>query len=689
MAHSSTFKRVIFVVAALVLLFISSLDLRAQTTYKRHALIEEVTGQWCGYCPLGAWYMDSIHTYMPDNAVIISWHNQDDMESQDSKTFHANFGVSSWPGAFLNRYYLFGFGEVTSAQGYQEVQFGQNFGLFQQAATFAKQASPVDFRLVNVQYVSSTRTLDFDVDVTPVTASSLPTEDTAQYMVLAVLTEDGIQAYQHDYGLDGNDNPSDIDPFTHNDVGRKSISSVAGDNITLGLKIPTTALPIRKHYSIAINAAWNADKIKVKAAIFAAAPKNKSPKTDYVFDAGMTKDYVTTYPEQAPAAEWVVLPTAKTTVSGKTPLSIVWARGGSTSTNAKLDYTVDGGVTWNPIIASTSQSPYAWTIPQTAFNKTAQIRVSDATSAAISGVSEPFLMPNAPTPGTMTITKPAAGDVLTGGASYSIMMTESNLAAPITFEYSVDGTTWSPIGSLNVEGNTISWSVPNVASTMATVRATDANSVKATSGVFSITKTTNAGAITSVKVNNLDINSHIANDVATTVTWTTNGGNVGANLIVEYSMDNGTTWTAIGSPVLPTVTSVDWTTPATGYSASAFVRVRSADADKQTVSGSFGPFTIGQSAGVYMTSANGYSITNYPNPFGGATTIKFELPIRTYVTIRIQDELGREIDKLVTENLDAGVHMVPYNAANLSAGIYTYTLEAGATKLVGKMSVVK
>jgi hypothetical protein len=69
---------------------------------------------------------------------------------------------------------------------------------------------------------------------------------------------------------------------------------------------------------------------------------------------------------------------------------------------------------------------------------------------------------------------------------------------------------------------------------------------------------------------------------------------------------------------------------------------------------------------------------NYPNPFNPSTTIKFELPKASQVTLTVYDILGREVSVLVNEKKDAGVHEVKFNAAGLASGIYFYKLQAGS-----------
>jgi len=65
---------------------------------------------------------------------------------------------------------------------------------------------------------------------------------------------------------------------------------------------------------------------------------------------------------------------------------------------------------------------------------------------------------------------------------------------------------------------------------------------------------------------------------------------------------------------------------------------------------------------------------NYPNPFNPKTTISYELPVMSEVSIKISTILGGEIVTLVNENQNAGLHKVEFGGSDLPSGIYFYTL---------------
>jgi hypothetical protein len=80
---------------------------------------------------------------------------------------------------------------------------------------------------------------------------------------------------------------------------------------------------------------------------------------------------------------------------------------------------------------------------------------------------------------------------------------------------------------------------------------------------------------------------------------------------------------------------------------------------------------------------------NYPNPFNPMTTIDFDVPVATHITITLFDVLGREVQTLLNENVEAGYRQVPLDASSLSSGIYFYRMQAGSFVSTRKAVVLK
>ncbi len=68
---------------------------------------------------------------------------------------------------------------------------------------------------------------------------------------------------------------------------------------------------------------------------------------------------------------------------------------------------------------------------------------------------------------------------------------------------------------------------------------------------------------------------------------------------------------------------------------------------------------------------------NYPNPFNPATTIAFDLPFVSNVTLKIYNILGQEVATLLDkQELEEGAQELSFDAANFSSGVYLYRITA-------------
>ena len=81
---------------------------------------------------------------------------------------------------------------------------------------------------------------------------------------------------------------------------------------------------------------------------------------------------------------------------------------------------------------------------------------------------------------------------------------------------------------------------------------------------------------------------------------------------------------------------------------------------------------------------------NYPNPFNPTTTIRFDIPIASVVTIKIYDIRGQEVASFLNgKYVDPGSYELHFDASGLSTGIYIYRITAGTYQNVKKMMLLK
>jgi len=67
---------------------------------------------------------------------------------------------------------------------------------------------------------------------------------------------------------------------------------------------------------------------------------------------------------------------------------------------------------------------------------------------------------------------------------------------------------------------------------------------------------------------------------------------------------------------------------------------------------------------------------NYPNPFNRSTRIDFEIPEKSFVSLKVYNLLGQEVAVPAEKEFSAGVHSVTFDASHLAGGMYLYKIKA-------------
>lgn len=82
-------------------------------------------------------------------------------------------------------------------------------------------------------------------------------------------------------------------------------------------------------------------------------------------------------------------------------------------------------------------------------------------------------------------------------------------------------------------------------------------------------------------------------------------------------------------------------------------------------------------------------LQNYPNPFNPTTSIEYQLQKSGHVSIRVFDEIGKQVQALVDEFQPSGYYRAEWNASNLSSGVYYYRIESPYFSQTRKMVLSK
>ena len=80
---------------------------------------------------------------------------------------------------------------------------------------------------------------------------------------------------------------------------------------------------------------------------------------------------------------------------------------------------------------------------------------------------------------------------------------------------------------------------------------------------------------------------------------------------------------------------------------------------------------------------------NYPNPFNPATRIGFSISKQDKVTLKIYDQLGREVQTLINDVLTTGEYEIIWNAKNYPSGVYYYKMETNGISETKRMLLAK
>ncbi len=277
---------------------------------------------------------------------------------------------------------------------------------------------------------------------------------------------------------------------------------------------------------------------------------------------------------------------------GNTDHSITWTSTGSIP-EVKLEYSTNSGGSWNSIVASVANTgSYNWTVPNTP-STTALVKVTDAAGTANDICNALFTIS---AQRTLTVTVPNGGENWEGSTNQNITWTGTGSIPNVKLEYSLDnGGTWNIITASVANTGSYNWTVPNTPSANVLVRVTDAagSASDASNAVFTIA----AQRTLTVTAPNGGENWEI--DTNQNITWTSTGGIT--NVMIEYTMDNGSSWNTVASSTANTG-SYNWNVPNTP-SANCLVRISDTAGPAQDISNA--AFTIAVPRILTVTSPNG------------------------------------------------------------------------------------
>ena len=100
---------------------------------------------------------------------------------------------------------------------------------------------------------------------------------------------------------------------------------------------------------------------------------------------------------------------------------------------------------------------------------------------------------------------------------------------------------------------------------------------------------------------------------------------------------------------------------------------------------------ISETSVAHNTPMNFKLNQNYPNPFNPSTIINYQVSEPSYITLKIFDSIGNEVETLVNEYKQPGAYNSTFHSQkfSLSSGVYFYTLRSGKNIQTNKMTLMK
>jgi hypothetical protein len=136
--------------------------------------------------------------------------------------------------------------------------------------------------------------------------------------------------------------------------------------------------------------------------------------------------------------------------------------------------------------------------------------------------------------------------------------------------------------------------------------------------------------------------------------------------------------------------------PAINWNENSFPFTKTAGSGDGDNPGAMGAWTAGgesfdvEPPGLNPDVPQGYALyPAHPNPFNPTTTISYQLPADSFVSLRVYDMAGRLVTTLADGWRQAGSHEVTFDASGLPSGIYFAKLTAGDYSQVQKLILLK
>ncbi|HOY48299.1 MAG TPA: hypothetical protein PK281_02790, partial [Flavobacteriales bacterium] len=257
---------------------------------------------------------------------------------------------------------------------------------------------------------------------------------------------------------------------------------------------------------------------------------------------------------------------------GCTITSITFERSPAWS-NYRIEYSTNGGSTWNLVVASwsTTANPatYNWTMPNLN-NVPTLVRVYPTSYSIYADQSDNTFTIRKP----VTIIQPNFGGIMQVGTNYNIQWTSDGISNLYDIFYSTNGGTsfTNIVMGYNTSNNTYTWNVPAIPSNNCRIWVRDnVNNCKSDTSDIAFIISSSAPPITLQTPNGISDTLHGCTNKLVTWSETSTFGTYD----LHYSTNGGSTWTAIVTNYATTSHQYSWVVPNIN-SSTVLLRVRQA-----------------------------------------------------------------------------------------------------------------
>jgi hypothetical protein len=383
---------------------------------------------------------------------------------------------------------------------------------------------------------------------------------------------------------------------------------------------------------------------------------------------------------KVPEAPTVLMqaPLGNQVLRANAPFEIHW-----TSWNVSmvgLQYSNNKGQSWHSIVDAVpaTNRTYLWTTPVDP-SKEMLVRIYSTSDQNVADTSMAIFETSAP---ALAVAYPAGGERVAQKRKITLLWSKS-LVNTVAIDFRPNsGAEWQT-QQTGLTGTNYEWTTPEVTTSEAAIRVRDEsnNQIIAESQPFTI------GAATITIVDPAPGVEWLVNSKQT-IRWTSD---FVERLSLRYSIDEGATWTRIGSavPFDAATGSYQWTVPVVESKKVILCAVnRTPNMEEFEVCNQYFTITSVVSVGE-ETPVSVADLSFVPQPANEQVTIQYTLqtPSRS-VQISVADVTGRIVAGLQPENLTAGTHKIEFATSAFAQGVYFVTINVDGTTITKPLTIM-